>query len=98
MLSGESNCGGAVAEWVSTSRSSGSECRIGDQVVPSSNPAVTTSLRNFGNYVYPALPVSFRIDLKIRRSLLFGIYARGSTNIPHRVNVKCVTCRGLHHS
>ena len=42
MLSGESNCGGAVAEWVSTSGSSGSECRIGDQVVLSSNPAVTT--------------------------------------------------------
>ena len=27
---------------------------------PGSNPAAATSLRNFGNSVYPALPVSFR--------------------------------------
>ena len=26
---------------------------------PGSNPAAATSLRNFGNCVYPALPVSF---------------------------------------
>ena len=33
----------------------------GDRTVsrPGSNPATVTSLRNFGNSVYPALPVSF---------------------------------------
>ena len=36
------------------------------------------SLRNFGNSVYPALPVSFGGDTKGRRSLLSGVYARGS--------------------
>ena len=36
------------------------------------------SLRNFGNSVYPALPVSFGGDSKSRRSLLSGVYARGS--------------------
>ena len=35
-------------------------------------------LRNFGNSVYPALPVSFGGDTKSRRSLLSGVYARGS--------------------
>ena len=29
---------------------------------PGSNPAAATSLRNFGNSVYPALPVSFGGD------------------------------------
>ena len=41
-----------------------------------SNPADGTSLRNFGNPVYPALPVSFGRDIKSRRSLLSGVYAR----------------------
>ena len=45
---------------------------------PGSNHAAATSLRNFGNSVYPALPVSFRGDTKRRRSLLPGAYARGS--------------------
>ena len=36
------------------------------------------SLRNFGNSVCPALPVSFGGDTKSRRFLLSGIYARGS--------------------
>ena len=36
------------------------------------------SLRNFGNSVCPALPVSFGGDTKSRRSLLSGVYARGS--------------------
>ena len=40
--------------------------------------AAATSLRNFGNSVYPALPVSFGGDTKSRRSLLSGVYARGS--------------------
>ncbi len=48
-------------------------------VVQGSNPAAATySLRNFGNSVYPALPVSFGGDTKCRRSLLSGVYARGS--------------------
>ena len=36
------------------------------------------SLRNFGNSVYPALPVSFEGDTKSRQSLLSGVYVRGS--------------------
>ena len=47
-------------------------------MVQGSNPAAATSLRNFGNSVYPALPVSFGGDTKSRRSLLYGVYARGS--------------------
>ena len=43
-----------------------------------SNPAVATSLRNFGNSIYPTLPVSFGGDTKSLRSLLSGVYARGS--------------------
>ena len=53
-------------------------------------------LRNFGDSVYPALPVSFGGDTKSRRSLLSGVYARGS-KISH-TGSKCVTCRGLHNS
>ena len=37
-----------------------------------------TSLRNFGNSVYPALPVSSEGDTKSRRCLLSGVYARAS--------------------
>ena len=50
----------------------------GDRLVLGSNPAAATSLRNFGNSVYPALPVSFGGGTKSRRSLLSGVYARGS--------------------
>ena len=57
---------------------SGLERWIGDWVVLGSNPAVATSLRNFGNSIYPALPVSFGRDTKRRWSLLSGVYARGS--------------------
>ena len=67
--------GGAVAEWVRKKI----ERRTGKQVVLGSNPAAVTLLRNFGNSVYPALPVSFGGDInKCRRSLLSGVYARGS--------------------
>ena len=66
------------------------------QVALSSNPAATTSLRNFGTTVYPVLQVSFEGDTKSRRSVLHGVYARGS-KIP-QTGGKCVTCRGLHHS
>ena len=43
---------------------SGLERRNGDHVVLCSNPAAATSLRNFDNSVYPALPVSFGGDTK----------------------------------
>ena len=45
---------------------SGLERRTGDRVVLGSNPAAATSLRNFGNSVYPTLPVSFGGDAKSR--------------------------------
>ena len=49
------------------------------------------SLRNFGNSVYPALPVSFGGDTNLsRRSLLSGVYARGS-KISHQSALECVT-------
>ena len=57
---------------------SGLERSTGDRVVLGSNPAAATSLRNIGISVYPALPVSFGGDTKSRRSLLPGVYARGS--------------------
>ena len=53
------------------------ERRAGDRVVLGSNPAGGTSLRNFGNSVYPALPVSFGGDTKSRRSLLSGHSGHG---------------------
>ena len=43
------------------------ERKTGDRVVLGSNPAGGTLLRNFGNSVYPASPVSFREDTKKRR-------------------------------
>ena len=51
-----------------------------------------TSLRNFGNSAYLA---SFGEDTKSCRSLLSGVYARGS-KISHTEG-KCVTCLGLHN-
>ena len=48
------------------------------RVVLGSNPTAATSLRNFGNSAYPALPVSLGGDTKSHRSLLSGVYARGS--------------------
>ena len=53
------------------------------RVVLGSNPAAATSLQNFGNSIHPALPVSFRGDAKSCRSLLSGVYARGSKR-PHQ--------------
>ena len=53
-------------------------------------PLRKTSLRNFGNSVYPALLVSFGGDTKSRRSLLSGVYARGS-KISHQSALECVT-------
>ena len=45
---------------------------------------------NFGNFIYPTLPVSFGRDTKIRWSLLSGVYARGS-QLSHKGG-ECVTC------
>ena len=45
------------------------ERRTGDRLVLGSNPAGGTSLRNFGNCVYSALPASFEGDTKSRGSL-----------------------------
>ena len=59
-----------VAQWL--------ERRTGDQVVLGSNPAGGTSLRYFGNSVYPTLPVSFGEDTQTGWYLLSGVYARGS--------------------
>ena len=70
---------------------SGLERWTGDRTVRGSNPtAENFSLRNFGNSVYPALPVSFGGDTKSRRSLLSGVYARGSKR-PHQSALECVT-------
>ena len=70
---------------------SGLERWTGDRTVRGSNPTVENfSLPNFGNSVYPALPVSFGGDTKSRRSLLSGVYARGSKR-PHQSTLECVT-------
>ena len=70
---------------------SGLERWTGDRTVRGSNPtAENFSLRNFGNSVYPALPVSFGGDTKSRRSLLSGVYARGNKR-PHQSSLECVT-------
>ena len=62
-----------IARWPS-----GLEHWIGDRVVLGLNFAAAVSLRNFGNYVYPALPVSFGGDTKSHRSLLSGVFVGGS--------------------
>ena len=51
---------------------------------------------NFGNFLFPPLPASFGRDTKRRRSLLSGVYARGSKR--SHTGGKCVTCCGLHNS
>ena len=60
------------------------------------NPAGGTSLQNFGNSVYPALPVYFGGNTRSCRSLLFHGYARGS-KMSH-TGRKCLTCRRLQKS
>ena len=70
-----------MAEWVGHEWAqwpSGLERWTGDRVVLGSNPAAASSLWNFGNSVYPTLLVSFGGDTKSRRSLLSGVYSRGS--------------------
>ena len=74
---------------------SGLEHSTCDRVVQGLNPTGTASLRNFGNSVYPTLPVSLGGDAKRQRSLLSGVYARGSNRSHTRS--KFLTCRELHH-
>ena len=67
-----------MAQWL--------ERRTGDrgiQGILGSNPVAGTSLRNFGNSVYSALPVSFGGDAKSHQSFLSGVYARGSKRNEH---------------
>ena len=75
--------GGAVAEWVRAldwrPDGPGFESHCGKLFAS-----------ELGNSVYPALPVSFGGDIKSRRSLLFGVYARGSKR-PHQSALECVT-------
>ena len=63
----------------------------GDRTVPAGfdPPGGKPSLRNFGNSVYPTLPVSFGGDTKSHRSLLSGVYARGSER-SHQSELECV--------
>ena len=74
----------------------GLERWTGDRV-QGSYPAAATSLRIFGNSVYPALPVSFRGDTKSRRSLPFGVYARGS-KISHQSALEMYNSSWTPHS
>ena len=68
---------------------SGLERSVGDRVVLGWNPTAATSPRNFGNSVYPALPVSFGGDTKSRRSLPSGVYARASKRSQHSALEMC---------
>ena len=60
---------------------SGLERWIGDRVALGSNPAAATSLRNFGNSVYPALTVPSEDTLKSVGSFC-PVYAREVKKIP----------------
>ena len=70
---------------------SGLERSTGDQTVEGSSPtAENFSLRNFGNSIYPTLPVSFGGDSKSRRSLLSGSMP-GEVKDPHQSALEYVT-------
>ena len=65
---------GGVAEWVRAL------AWHGDRTFPAGfepHFGKNFSLGNFGNSVYPYLPLSFGGDSKSRRSLLSGVNARG---------------------
>ena len=79
---------GAAGQWL--------ECRTGDRGVVGSNPAGRISLRNFGNSVYPTLPVSFGGDTKSLWSLLSDVYASGSKI--SQIGGEFVTYHGLQNS
>ena len=77
---------GAVAEWVRALAWNG------DRTFPAGfepHLGKNFSLRNFGNSVYPSLPVSFGGDTESRRSLLSRVYARGSKR-SHQSALECV--------
>ena len=57
---------------------------------PGNVGVVAISLWDFGNSVYPTLPVYFGRDTKSRWSLLSGVYARRSKR-SHQAALKCVT-------
>ena len=67
-------------------------------------PLWKTSLRNFGNSVYPALPVSFGGDTKSRRSLLYlylvsmAMPGPGEVKDPTSPHWNVKLSGGLHHS
>ena len=77
----------AVAEWVRTLAWNGDRTFLAG-FEPHFGKNV--SLRNFGNSVYPSLPVSFGWDTKSHLSLLSGVYARESKR-SHQSALECVT-------
>ena len=64
----------------------------GDRTVPAGFESHCGKPRfgTLANSVYPALPVSFGGDTKSCRSLLSGVYARGSKR-SHQSALECVT-------
>ena len=85
------NNGGTVAEWVRSL-----DWRPGGPGFESCWRYFASELWQFHLSQRPTLPASFVGDTKSRRSLLSGVYARGS-KISH-TGGKCVTCHGLHNS
>ena len=67
---------------------SGLEHWTGDRMLMGSNPAVATSLRNFGNSVYRTLPVSFGGDTK---NPSIWCLCQGEVKDPTSPHWKCVT-------
>ena len=61
-------------------------------MVLGSNPAAATSLRNFGNSVYPALSVCFGGDTKICWSLLCCALEKNNSKINLVYNTKKYEC------
>ena len=53
---------------------------------------------NFGNFLYPTLPVSFGRDTKSRWSLLSGVYARGSKRSHQSALEMCTVVDSTTHS
>ena len=54
--------------------------------------------RNFGNFLYPTLPVSFGRDTKSRWYLLSGVYARGSKRSHQSALEMCTVVDSTTHS
>ena len=81
--------GGAVAEWVRAL-----DCRSGG---PAGDAATYFASELCGNFVYPTLPLSFGGDIRNRRSLLSGVYARGS-KISHQSALEMCNLSWTPHS